>query len=259
MVLFPTNILIYQKPSRLCNADAQRHCLIATLLTGLLLLSACASKPTPAPPRQAPKKTTQITEPNFHQLIISVEKKHGPIAANRIRFWANLIKQGKHLAEIDKLKQVNNFFNGARFVTDQEAWNNEDYWATPSEFLVRDAGDCEDFAIAKYFTLRFMGIKDKKMRLSYVKSLTLNQPHMVLTYYTSPTEVPLVLDNIERQILPADERDDLVPVYSFNGTTLWLAKTRNTNVKAGNVDNIKPWHTLRSKVDVELDISIKDY
>jgi predicted transglutaminase-like cysteine proteinase len=233
--------------------------LLLAILLILSLLSGCASKP--AAIKQPPQasvstETVKLQDPDFKQLIASIEKEHGPVAANRIRYWAKLIKKGKHLAEIEKLQQTNRFFNGARFVTDEEIWQQKDYWATPVEFLIEDAGDCEDFSIAKYFTLRLMGVEDNKMRLNYVKALTLNKPHMVLSYYTNPSAVPLILDNINPQILPGNQRQDLVPVYSFNGTTLWLARTRNEQQKVGNTESVPLWSALRVKVGHELNISI---
>ena len=105
-------------------------------------------------------------EPDFPSLIANIEKDHGPVAASRIRYWATLIKQGKQLPATLQLYQTNRFFNDARFVTDQEIWHREDYWATPTEFLIKDAGDCEDFAMAKYFTLRLMGVDDKNCVLA---------------------------------------------------------------------------------------------
>jgi len=94
------------------------------------------------------------------------------------------------------------------------------------EFLATGAGDCEDFAIAKYFTLLELGVDESKMRITYVKSLRRNQPHMVLTFFASPKSVPEVLDNLIPEIKPATQRSDLLPVYSFNGTGLWTAKAR---------------------------------
>ncbi|MBI4206399.1 MAG: transglutaminase-like cysteine peptidase [Betaproteobacteria bacterium] len=103
-------------------------------------------------------------------------------------------------------------------------WGKEDYWATPIEFLSTNAGDCEDFSIAKYFTLRALGVPDDRLRLTYVKELVqYNQAHMVVAYFPSPDAEPLVLDNINKTIQPASARSDLLPVYSFNGSNLWLA------------------------------------
>ena len=220
-------------------------------MTGLVtLLSSCASKPdrphTAVMDTSSPTKDI-FTEPDFARLIQSVENAHGPLAGNRIRHWAMLVKRGKTLDTDERLAETNQFFNGARFLTDREVWQTDDYWATPAEFLIKDAGDCEEFAIAKYFTLRFMGLEDEKMRLTYVKALTLDQPHMVLSYYPGEDPIPLVLDNLNPRILPANERDDLVPIYSFNSAALWLAKSgkdQNVTPNSAAIENLKPWQAL---------------
>ena len=116
-----------------------------------------------------------------------------------------------------KLSLVNTFFNKTDFKSDISHWGKEDYWASPVELLSTNAGDCEDYSIAKYFTLMAMGVPVENLRITYVKAVKLNQAHMVLAYYAAPNEEPLILDNMTDEILPASERTDLVPVYSFNG------------------------------------------
>ncbi|HEX4882384.1 MAG TPA: transglutaminase-like cysteine peptidase, partial [Porticoccaceae bacterium] len=133
------------------------------------------------------------------------------------------------------------------FTTDREAWQREDHWATPVEFLIADAGDCEEFAIAKYFTLARMGVADAALRITYVKALSLDQPHMVLAWYQTPAADPLILDNIEPRILPASQRPDLIPVYSFNGTDLWLARSRREQVRSGEAASLSHWRQLRER------------
>jgi predicted transglutaminase-like cysteine proteinase len=145
---------------------------------------------------------------------------------------------------MEKLEKVNDFFNQMEFVDDIIHWKVEDYWATPIEFLGTQAGDCEDFTIAKYFTLKAMGINEEKLNLTYVKALTYNVHHMVLAYYSSPESEPLILDNIVKIVKPASERTDLLPIYSFNGTGLWLAKQRGRGKLAGSSSRLKRWQDL---------------
>lgn len=156
--------------------------------------------------------------------LAQVERLYGKAGRTRIEQWQQLIKAGGNWTEQEKLRRVNDFFNRVRFLSDQEHWGQRDYWATPIEFLGTNGGDCEDFSIAKFFTLSFLGVSELKLRLIYAKALELNQAHMVLGYYATPGAVPLILDNINKQILPASQRRDLAPVYSFNGQGLWQAK-----------------------------------
>ncbi|MGE6791524.1 transglutaminase-like cysteine peptidase [Pseudomonas guineae] len=144
----------------------------------------------------------------------------------RLVSWHNLIANSTYDDERVQLERVNQFINRAvSFVSDQQAWGTEDYWATPAQTLSLGQGDCEDFAIAKYFSLVRMGIPSEKLRLTFVKALKLQQAHMVLAFYPSASEQPLILDNLDPRIRPASERTDLLPVYSFNHHGVFLAKT----------------------------------
>ncbi|MBZ9560455.1 transglutaminase-like cysteine peptidase [Halomonas coralii] len=125
-----------------------------------------------------------------------------------------------------KLRDVNDFFNRhVRWLDDIDVWKEKDYWATPLETLGRGAGDCEDYAIAKYETLKKLGIPGERLRMIYVRARIglggRSQAHMVLGYYESPEDEPVVLDNLLPTILPASQRDDLTPVFSFNSDGLW--------------------------------------
>ena len=142
---------------------------------------------------------------------------------------------------------VNRFFNQQlRYVEDIDLWHEVDYWATPIQSLIKGAGDCEDYAIAKYFSLRRMGISSEKLRITYVKALRLNQAHMVLTWYASPGADPLVLDNLIGEIRPASLRKDLLPVYAFNAEGLYLP-----NGKKGDSKKLSRWQELLQKMKAE--------
>lgn len=166
--------------------------------------------------------------------------------------WQKLISENQQQTEGEKLRLVNNFFNQLTYRSDLNTWGKEDYWATPAEALGKGQADCEDYSIAKYFTLRELGIPDKKMRITYVKALELDQAHMVLTYYPKPSAVPLVLDNLKGQILSANKRFDLAPVYSFNAEGLWLAKRRGTGKKVGKSSRLSLWNDLKARMKQEL-------
>ncbi|MBT8450228.1 MAG: transglutaminase-like cysteine peptidase, partial [Gammaproteobacteria bacterium] len=156
------------------------------------------------------------------------------------------------ILEKDKLTRVNNFFNEIPYRDDFENWDNKDYWATPIEMIGVNAADCEDYAIAKYFSLRDMGVSSEKLRITYVKAIEINQAHMVLAYYQKPDAIPLILDNLKPDIRSADKRNDLVPVYSFNAEGLWLAVNRGSGKRLGNASKVKLWSDLREKMKKEL-------
>jgi len=181
-------------------------------------------------------------------LLQSVESQYGDPAKRRLLAWQELIRDDTVSSDQEKMEKVNRFFNQLRFVNDKKLWGKSDYWATPVEFLSTGAGDCEDFALAKYFTLKALGVEEEKLNMTYVKALKLNQAHMVVTYYAVPNAVPLVLDSLVSDIEPATSRKDLLPVYSFNGTGLWLAKARGRGQQVGGSDRLKRWQDLLSRM-----------
>lgn len=178
-----------------------------------------------------------------------LEARYGEQAGQRLRAWQRLISTIQPLSEAEKVRQVNDFFNQVRFVDDSTHWQQKDYWATPVEFLISNGGDCEDFSIAKYYTLKEAGVDINKLSIAYVKALRLNQAHMVLTYYPTPRSVPLILDNLIADIKPASERPDLLHVYSFNGDNLWLSKKGQRSTLVGTSDRLAPWVKLKSRLN----------
>jgi predicted transglutaminase-like cysteine proteinase len=189
------------------------------------------------------------------KVIASAERKYGPIARKRLEDWQQLLDSGGARTESQKLAAVNDFFNQVPWVSDPEHWKKNDYWATPVEMLASNGGDCEDFAIAKYFTLVALGVADDKLKITYVKTRDpnpINQSHMVLAYYSTPTGQPLILDNLVPQIKPGAQRADLTPVYSFNGSGLWLAKEKGAGKQVeGGSSNIAFWRDLTSRMGKE--------
>ncbi len=186
---------------------------------------------------------------DFPQILLKAEQRYGNLgnAKARLQAWDELMQSSSGLAETEKLKLVNSFFNRQfRFSDDSRNWRQTDYWATPVEALIKGAGDCEDYSIAKYFTLRRLGVPSDKLRITYVKALQYNQAHMVLTYYSSPTATPLVLDNLIGEIRPASLRKDLLPVYAFNAEGLYLP-----NGKKGDSKKLSRWQELLQKMKAE--------
>ena len=160
-----------------------------------------------------------------------------------------MIESSKDETILNKIKNVNDFFNEITYKTDQNHWNAKDYWATPLEFMGSGAGDCEDYAIAKYFSLIKLGVPDEKLRITYVSYQKANskfeEAHMVLTYYHKVGVEPVVLDNINKTLQIASKRPDLKPVYSFNASGLWQAKTKG-EARVGN-NELKSWKDLMSR------------
>lgn len=183
--------------------------------------------------------------------IKKVQKIYGTQASQDVAAWNDLLQELEGQDIQQQLSRVNNFFNRQKFVDDIEHWNKEDYWATPIEFIASGGGDCEDFSIAKYFSMRALGVPAIKLRLMYVKALDYNMAHMVLAYYEEPNVIPLVLDNLNKNILPANKRDDLQPVYSFNGEGLWAAKEQGRGKQLQDGGNNSLWKDLTNRMNME--------
>ncbi|GLS91081.1 sulfate adenylyltransferase [Psychromonas marina] len=181
--------------------------------------------------------------------INTVTQFYGERAGKRAQAWRNMINETSSLETEAQLREVNNFFNQLIFISDLNLWGKEDFWATPLEFIGAGAGDCEDFSIAKYLSLRELGIADNKLRLAYVNAIDLNQFHMVVAYYPTPSSIPLLLDNLSGEIKRATERPDLLPIYSFNASKLWLMKQKGQEQLAGKASKLSLWNDLRLRSD----------
>jgi predicted transglutaminase-like cysteine proteinase len=188
-----------------------------------------------------------FTGEKFHidpKVLQKVQEKYGQEARMRLVSWEDLLRDNS-ATDREKLEKVNSFFNkNIAFVSDMDNYGVEDYWATPVEALSRGAGDCEDYAIAKYFSLKIMGVAEEKLRIAYVKSLQYNMFHMVMLYYSNPGADPLVLDNLIDSIKPASERKDLLPIFTFNGAGLWLAHDRGQGKLVGKSSRLTQWNDL---------------
>jgi predicted transglutaminase-like cysteine proteinase len=181
-----------------------------------------------------------------------IGSEYGGRAKRTMEDWEELVNTSRGIPEMEQLKAVNLFFNKRIwFVDDRDHWGREDYWATPMETMATLGGDCEDFVIAKYFTLREVGVPDERLRLTYVRSTLVSEPHMVLAYYQTPDSEPLVLDNLMDAIRPASRRRDLTPVYSFNGRSLWRAKEFGEGRRVGSAGSVNLWADVIRRMRAE--------
>ncbi len=190
---------------------------------------------------------------DFERIQQAFINRFGAERTPLLQEWKQLLGEAKKAAETDKLKRVNDFFNRhIAFDDDMSIWGQSDYWATPTELIGQGRGDCEDFSIAKYYSLIDLGVPATKLRLVYVKAAqngpdgVFLQAHMVLAYYATPTADPLVLDNLNSQILPASRRSDLSPIFSFNSTGLWQGTGNNASKS-----NLSRWQDLQVRARAE--------
>ncbi len=184
-------------------------------------------------------------------LVEKARSEKNEHAAGRIEAWRQMMIQASVMSEAEKLETVNRFFNATvPFRSDARHWKKEDYWASPYEALVTNGGDCEDYVIAKYYSLARLGVATEKMRITYVNAIRLKQAHMVLAYFPQPDAVPLVLDNLIGDIKSADQRRDLDPVYSFNADGMWLDKMKGRAILMGHPNKLDLWTDLRVRMNL---------
>lgn len=186
-------------------------------------------------------------------------QRFGAPAAQKFRDWQRLVMETEKLADQDQqIQKVNEFWNRRlEFTEDKDAWGQSDYWATPLESLGHGKGDCEDFAIAKYFTLLTAGMDVSQLRLIYVKARVggaasnITQAHMVLAYYSAPDAEPQILDNLLSDIRPASRRQDLSPVFSFNGQGIWAGVSASGSAKSTSTKRLSRWEELLVRARAE--------
>jgi len=191
---------------------------------------------------------------DFATILATLSTQYGAQAQARGIAWQENVTTLGGLTVQEQLAAVNQFFNQrVRWKTDLEIYGAEDFWATPAETLGRGTGDCEDFTIAKYATLRHLGVPAEQLRLTYVQlkvTNTRSQAHMVLAWYPSPNTTPLILDNANPRILPASQRRDLQPIFSFNSEELWLGNSR-ASTSASPSSRISQWRQMIARSERE--------
>ena len=188
--------------------------------------------------------------------LSAAAQRYGAQVVAVVQTWVDMLEGVSASGDDEKLVRVNDFFNRRiGFDDDQHVWQQSDYWATPLETLARGAGDCEDFAIAKYTSLRKLGIPAEKLRLIYVRAQiggphsALSQAHMVLGYYPEALGEPLILDNLVGEVLPASRRTDLFPVFSFNADGLWVGGAASPAASA--TARLSRWRDVLARMRAE--------
>lgn len=195
---------------------------------------------------------------NFDNQVQLAGKRYGIRAQQTVSQWRDLLLSLQDVPRAEQIDKVNAFFNRHIVYTeDIDAWHVSDYWETPLEAMGRGVGDCEDFAIAKYFSLLILGIPSDQLRITYVKA-RIGGPysnvfiaHMVLAYYPSVTDEPVILDNLIDEIRPASRRPDLTPVFGFNSDGVWLGAAPGTSSSGSSTARLSRWRDLIARMHAD--------
>ncbi len=197
-----------------------------------------------------------LAQNQIDKMQFLAQERYGLVALETVIAWRQLMEQARSLSEDEKLKLVNVFFNRRmRYASDLEVWGKTDYWASPLEFMGKSAGDCEDFAVAKYMSLQMLGVPAEKLRMIYVRARfggpgsTNSEAHMVLGYYANPSDEPLILDSLVGSIRPASSRTDLMPIFSFNTQGLWVGGA--TSSAADPTARLSQWRAVMERMRQE--------
>jgi predicted transglutaminase-like cysteine proteinase len=169
--------------------------------------------------------------PRFQKWAGVLERhRAGPIATGRAcadgvegacagPTWLAFLDQLETGALSEQLIQVNRYVNEIQYMQDVANWGESDHWAAPAEFFA-NGGDCEDYAIAKYFLLRELGVPPEQLKIVVLHDRRRRQTHAVLT--VTRDHRTLVLDNLRDRIVPWRELDHYLPIYSLNERSAWL-------------------------------------
>lgn len=152
-----------------------------------------------------------------------------PSNKRTIDAWKRSLSEFKDLPMDTMVERVNTFVNQTDYIVDSRNWGKSDYWSTPVEFFQR-GGDCEDFAIAKYASLRALGFPENRMRVAIVHDIQKDIPHAVLIVYTDTGAK--ILDNQNPKAEDARYVDNYRPIFSINRDAWWLHTAPQNTVVA---------------------------
>jgi predicted transglutaminase-like cysteine proteinase len=221
-----------------------RTVVLAVLVLSTLVLGAAIARPTPAAAATAVQSFFNTKETQSSDLkaftkwtsalarFASTRKAKKPLVCGPgpgemgicgDPDWIKFLKLVKEKSKLDQVRLINAQMNKAKYVKDNVNWGQDDYWETPYEFMQR-FGDCEDYAIIKYLSLRFLGWDEQDLRVVAVKDLNLKVGHAILIVYMtakSGQRIPLVLDNQIQTVVKADSVRHYQPVFSINEKNWW--------------------------------------
>ncbi len=133
--------------------------------------------------------------------------------------WLSFLASIKRLSRRDQLEAVNSYANKKKYILDISNYGREDYWAIAREFLY-NGGDCEDYSITKFFSLRWLGYSSNELRIVILQDTNLQIPHAILAVATG-NDV-LILDNQTREVISHRRIAHYIPLYSVNENRWWL-------------------------------------
>jgi predicted transglutaminase-like cysteine proteinase len=165
-------------------------------------------------PRWEQVRDSEAKRPTFVPDGLDLDVKN-PTVEQR---WVALRDRLKNASLEEKAREVNRFFNQWPYKTDMELWGLEDHWTTPRVFIEK-SGDCEEYAITKYYALRELGVPAERLRIAAVRDTIRNLGHAVLIVFMD--DDAYVLDNLTNLVLSHRRLTHYAPQFSINEDFLW--------------------------------------
>ncbi len=137
----------------------------------------------------------------------------------RLEEWAELLDTLRRADPERQISSINEFINATSFISDRDNWGMKDYWSAPGEFFA-NGGDCEDYVISKYLSLRRLGFRADDLRLVVLVDRIRRLAHAVLVVELDGRT--LVLDNLSDRVRSWSELPHYRPLYSLNEQAVWL-------------------------------------
>lgn len=134
------------------------------------------------------------------------------------REWRKMLAKAKGDSPADQLNDVNRFLNLFDYVPDTVNWGGIDYWETPREFFNK-GGECKDYSISKYFTLRILGWPSDKLWIIILQDLNLGVTHAILA--AKLDDRTLILDNQVPDLVDQSRIRHYKPIFGL-GESGWV-------------------------------------
>jgi predicted transglutaminase-like cysteine proteinase len=218
--------------NRLNRSDPRRKAWQRSLATIVMLGGFLAAVPAGAyPPLFGARETRSENLRPFQKWLSALDRHltehgmlNGPCTPNglercQLHVWRSFLESLQPLDRRAQIDAINTFVNNHPYVADLVNWGTEDYWETPREFLDRN-GDCEDYAIAKFLSLRYLGFSNDALRIVVLQDLNLRIHHAILAVYLDG-EI-LALDNQIKAAISTERIRHYKPIYSINEQSWWL-------------------------------------
>ena len=188
--------------------------------------------------------------PHFSSVELDSLRTQNARAYKRVLHYQTQLEKLAKLPQDEQLKRLNLYLNGLLSQYDDITNATPEHWATPKEFLRVGFGDCEDYALIKYYSLIRLGFDAKKLSLVIVKEKFRGGDHMVLAYFDKPKKPPLILDNLSFKVLRLDKRVDLEARFFLNASGVYTIDEGYTLNKVAH--NSKEFEEVQRRVGKNL-------